>query len=42
LNTVGGDLFYAAMLFGGFELAQRRWAALRAAPAPASLATPAA
>lgn len=29
-NTVLGDLFYTAVLFGAFELAQRRWSVLRA------------
>lgn len=42
LNTVGGDLFYTAILFGGFELAQRRWATLRNAPATEPLISPAA
>ncbi|HJT31832.1 MAG TPA: DUF6580 family putative transport protein [Pirellulales bacterium] len=28
-NGLLGDLFYSAILFGGFELAQRRWPALR-------------
>lgn len=28
-NTVLSDLFYTALLFGAFELAQRRWMALR-------------
>lgn len=28
-NTLAGDLFYSAVLFGSFELAQRRWPALR-------------
>lgn len=32
-NTVAGDLFFSAILFGGFELAQRHWSALRAGPA---------
>lgn len=41
-KTLGGDLFYTAILFGGFELAQRRWAALRPAPVPASLVSAAA
>jgi len=31
-NTVAGDVFFSAVLFGGFELAQRRWPALRAIP----------
>lgn len=31
-NEVAGNLFYSAILFGGFELAQRRWSALRGAP----------
>lgn len=30
-NTLAGDLFYSALLFGTFELAQRRWPALRVA-----------
>lgn len=37
-NTVAGDLFFSAILFGSFELAQRLWPALRAAPAFASAA----
>lgn len=32
-NTLAGDLFYAALLFGGFALAERSAPALRAAPA---------
>ena len=32
-NTLTGDAFYTAVLFGGFALAQRRWPAL-AATAP--------
>lgn len=28
-NTLGGDLFFSAVLFGGFEFATRRWPALR-------------
>jgi hypothetical protein len=37
-NTVAGDLFYAALLFGGFALAQRALPVLRepATPAPAA------
>jgi hypothetical protein len=37
-HTLAGDLFYAALLFGGFALAQRSLPALRegAAPAPAA------
>lgn len=31
-NALAADLFYSAILFGTFELAQRRWSALRAAP----------
>ncbi|HEX7378654.1 MAG TPA: DUF6580 family putative transport protein [Pirellulales bacterium] len=40
-NALLGDLFYTAILFGGFELAQRRWGALRAtaAVAPAEAAS---
>jgi hypothetical protein len=34
-NAVLGDLFYTALLFGGFELAQRRFGVLRAS-APAT------
>lgn len=30
-NTLAADLFFSAVLFGSFELAQRRWPALRAA-----------
>lgn len=29
-NTVAGDVFYASLLFGGFELMQRRFPVLRA------------
>jgi len=29
LNTLAGDLFYAALLFGAFELAQRRFPSLQ-------------
>ena len=32
-NTVAGDLFYAALLFGGFALLQRKVPALRSRPA---------
>jgi hypothetical protein len=35
-NTLAGDLFYTALLFGGFALAQRGWPALRE-PAPVQL-----
>ena len=39
-NTVAGDLFYAALLFGGFGLAERLVPRLRArAPRPARVAT---
>lgn len=31
-NTVAGDLFYAALLFGGFALLQRKVPALRSRP----------
>lgn len=31
-NGLLGDLFYSAILFGGFELAQRRWPSLRNEP----------
>lgn len=31
-NMLLGDLFYSAILFGGFELAQRRWPVLRSEP----------
>jgi len=34
-NTVFGDLFYTALLFGGFHLLERRFIQLRAAAAPA-------
>jgi len=33
-NTIAGDLFYASLLFGGFEWMQRRFPVLRA-PSPA-------
>jgi hypothetical protein len=36
VNTTLGDFFYSAVLFGGFELAQRRWDALRTVPVCAS------
>lgn len=36
-NTVLGDLFYTGLLFGAFELAQRRWAALRMPGRPANV-----
>jgi len=32
-NTVAGDLFYAAVLFGGFALLERTVPALRSRPA---------
>jgi hypothetical protein len=32
-NTLAGDLFFSALLFGGFALAEHRIPALRAAPA---------
>lgn len=32
-NTVAGDLFYAALLFGGFALLERKVPALRSQPA---------
>jgi len=32
-NTIAGDLFFAALLFGGFALAERLAPALRGAPA---------
>jgi len=32
-NTIAGDLFYASLLFGGFDLMQRRFPVLRA-PSP--------
>lgn len=31
-NTLAGDAFYTALLFGGFALAQRQYGALREAP----------
>lgn len=34
-NTVAGDLFYAAVLFGGFALLERAVPALQAEPQPA-------
>lgn len=33
-NTLAGDAFYTALLFGGFALAQRGWPALREPSAP--------
>lgn len=40
-NTILGDLFYAAALFGSFALAERRFPVLREAPAlEPALATP--
>ncbi len=36
-NMLLGDLFYTAVLFGGFALAQRRVAALREGPPPHAL-----
>ncbi len=39
-NTLAGDLFYAALLFGGFKLAELLMPQLRAgAPRPARVAT---
>jgi hypothetical protein len=38
-NTVIGDAVYTLVLFGGFALAQRYFAALREKPAPAEAAT---
>ncbi|HWZ95366.1 MAG TPA: DUF6580 family putative transport protein [Opitutaceae bacterium] len=32
-NTIAGDLFYAALLFGGFALAEKKFPALRASSA---------
>lgn len=37
-NTLAGDLVYVVFLFGGFALAQRYFAALRATHAPGKLA----
>ena len=34
-NMLAGDLFYTALLFGGFHLAQRAFPVLRAGPVPA-------
>jgi hypothetical protein len=37
-NTIAGDLLYASLLFGGFELMQRRFPVLRApSPVPAQV-----
>jgi len=36
VNTVLGDLFYAAILFGGLALAERCWVSIRPDPAVAS------
>ncbi len=33
-NSLLGDLFYNALIFGGFALAERKYARLKAAPAP--------
>jgi hypothetical protein len=37
-NSLAGDLLYTAVMFGGFALLERRFAALRELPAPAGAA----
>jgi hypothetical protein len=38
LNTLAGNLFYCGILFGGLEVMQRSWPALRESPALAASA----
>ena len=33
-NTIAGDLFFCAIMFGGFALISSRWRSLNASPAP--------